>query len=116
MIVAMVPMRVMKPTLHKVIDMVTMRHDFVSALWAMLMPTMHIRRASIRSSGRNFNNVFVHLVAFDMVQMPLVKIIHMTIMPHCNMTATRPMSMNMMAIMLRFAVCHSSTSLREDEF
>jgi hypothetical protein len=37
-VVAMIAMRVMQPSVHKVIDVVTMRDGFVSAVRTMLVP------------------------------------------------------------------------------
>jgi hypothetical protein len=36
-VVAMIAMRMMEPSVHKVIDMITVRDGFVSAFWTMLM-------------------------------------------------------------------------------
>jgi len=41
----MITVRMVQPTVHKIVDMVTMRHRFMSAVWTVRMGAVDLRRA-----------------------------------------------------------------------
>ena len=80
--------------LHKVINMIPMRDRFMSAAGCMNMPLLvptDVWSALVWIVRRHRNHMFIHMVLVWMVQMTVVKIIHMTLVPHRHVPATRTM-------------------------
>ena len=97
----MITMRMMEMALHKVINMIPMRDRFMSAAGSMNMPLLvvtHVSSALVWIVRRHRNHMFIHMVLVRMVQMTAVKIIHMTLVPHRRVPATRPMLVCMAAM------------------
>ena len=89
----MITMRMMETALNKVIDMIPMRDRFMSAAGSMNMPLVvasAVWSALVWIVRRHRNHMFIHMVLVRMVQMTVVKIIHVTIVPHRRVPATRP--------------------------
>ena len=88
----MITMRMMEMILHQVIDMIPMRDRFMSAAGSMNMPLVvatDIWSALVWIVRRHRNHMFIHMVLVRMVQMTVVKIIHVTIVLHRRVPATR---------------------------
>lgn len=99
----MVAVRVMETPIHEIVNVVAVRDCGVAAVRAMNMFCGVFRRgktgrAVIGIPGADRNHMFIHMVAVRMVQMPVVKIIHMTFMFDGGMSATRTMNVRMMRV------------------
>ncbi|MDQ0012178.1 hypothetical protein J2W23_000542 [Variovorax boronicumulans] len=85
MIIAMIPVWVMKVTVNQVVDVIAMRHGFVAAVGTMnmscLMPlAAMVRRALIGIRDRYFKGVFVNVAVVHVVQMAVMQIVDMVTM------------------------------------
>lgn len=99
-VVAMVAMRMMKSPIHQIINMIAMRNGGVAAIRAMnvlrrVFPGGKTGRAFVRIAGINRNLMLVHMVAMRMMQMAVVKIVHVSFVLHRRMSATRAVDMRM---------------------
>jgi hypothetical protein len=65
-------MRVMQSTVHKVIDVITVRYGFVSAARTMRMRAPGFGRAAQRVGIAHLDNMFVDMISMHMMQMTVV--------------------------------------------
>ena len=89
----MITMRMMEMALHKVINMIAMRDRFMSAAGSMNMPLLvacAVWSALVGIVRRHPNHMFIHMILVRMVQMTLVKIVHVTVVLHRGVPATSP--------------------------
>lgn len=98
-IIAMVTVRMVQTTVYEVVDMVAMRHRFMSAVWTVRVLTMDLRRALHRICGGDPDGMLVHVILVHMVEMAIVEIIHMAFMPNRGVPAIRPMLMRVIGVM-----------------
>jgi hypothetical protein len=92
-VVTVIPMRMMQPTVHEVIEMVAMGYRLMSAGRAMRVRAAYLRRAVHWICGIDCNNMFVDMVLMCMVEMTIMKVVCMAVMPNCSVTAARTMLM-----------------------
>jgi hypothetical protein len=85
MIIAMAVMWVMQPSVHKVIDVITVRHLFVSAAQTMRMRAPGLKRAAHGVGIANLDNMFVDMIFMHVMQMTIVQIIDMVVMAYKGM-------------------------------
>ena len=69
MVVAVVSMRMVQPSVYQVIDVVGVRHRFVSATWPMLMRAARLRGAVHRICRAHGQRVLINMIAMNMVEM-----------------------------------------------
>lgn len=84
-VVAVAAVRMMKVAIHQIVDMIAMRNCFVTAAGAMHMSSAVAAtggRAAIGILGADFDDVFVDVPAFHMIQMPFVQEINMPFVYH----------------------------------
>lgn len=94
MIVAVVAMRVVQAAIDEVIDMVAMRHGFMSAAGAVdvarfVSAAILTRRAAIRVGLANRDDVLVHMVAMRVMQVAVMQVVHVVPVAHGGMPAAR---------------------------
>jgi len=82
----MVAMRMVQMTIDEVIDVIAMRDGFVPASRPMHVPrcmagTLMLRRAHIRVLRRNLDGVLIHVARVHVVQMTVMKIVHISSVP-----------------------------------
>ncbi len=99
----MIAMRMMKPSIHQIINVIAMRNGSVAAIGAMHMPRRAFGRgktgrALVRIGGIDRNLVLVHMVAMRMMQMAVVKIIHVSLVLHGRMAAARTVDVRMIRV------------------
>jgi hypothetical protein len=104
----MIPMRIMQPSIHEVIDVVPVRHGLVPAGWAMRVLTARLRRALLGIGGSYRDNVFIHMVLVHVVEMAIMEIIDMAVMEYRCMTTVGTMLVSMVGMMFLGAVGHSA--------
>ena len=106
MIIAMITVRMVQPAVYEIVDMVAMRHLFMSAVWTVRMCAVDLRRAVHGICGVDRDDMFVHVILVRMVEMAIVKIIHMAFMANRGVPAFRVMLMSVIGMMLFVAGRH----------
>jgi hypothetical protein len=101
-----------QPSPHQIIHVIIMWHGLMPALWTVnVRGIVSIRsvRACIRIRIAHFNDVFVHMVSVDMMEMSVVEIILVSLMLNGGMTATRAVLMGV--ILMLVAIAHKNAFL-----
>ena len=106
--IAMISVRVMQMPIHQIIDVVAMRHRFMSATWTMLVSRL-VTRTGVRHTGRrirprHLNYTFVVVPLVRLVQVTVVNIVHMISMLDRRVSATSSMLVRMVLV---YMMCHS---------
>jgi hypothetical protein len=110
-IVTVIAMRMMQPAIHKIIDMVAMRDRFVSTVWAVFVWAPVLRRALRGICGVDRDDMFVDVILVHMVEMAIVKIVHMAFMENRDVAAVRTMLMGVVRMVFLGAGGHDFHSL-----
>jgi hypothetical protein len=116
-VVAMIAMRMMQPSAHEVIDVITMGHGLVSAGWPMLVRTAGLRRALDRIGGVDRDGVLVDMILVRVMEVAVVEIIDVAFMADRRMPAVGTMLVSVVGMMLLGAGGHavfSFLSLRSE--
>jgi hypothetical protein len=108
-IVAVVAVRMMQSSVHEVIDMIAMRNGLMSAIWPMLVCAVRFGRAAHRILLIDRQCMFVDVILVHVMQMTVVKIVHMTVMPDRGVAAVRAMLMGVIGVVLLVAGSHDVT-------
>jgi hypothetical protein len=113
----MIAMRVMEVPSDQIVDMVTVRHRFMTATWTMYMArfvsaALMLRRAAIRIRRVDFQRVFVDMVAMRMMQMAVVQIVDVVTVFDGGMPTILTMLVIMVGVMRLGAGAHEH-SLKE---
>lgn len=90
-------MRVVQVPGHQVIDMIAMRHRFVTASRSMLVSRIVTRAlvlwcAGIRIGSTHFDHVLIEMIPVRLMQMTVVQIVDMVVVPDGHMTTPRTMN------------------------
>src|SRR6202051_1021074 len=102
----MITMGMMQSAVYKIVEMVTMRHRFMPAVWAVDVGAVDFRRTMHGIFGINSDDVFVHVILVHMVKMAVVKIIHMAVMANRGVPAFQAMLVSVIGMMLLGAGRH----------
>jgi hypothetical protein len=94
----MITVRMVQPAVYKIVDMVTMRHRFMSAVWTVRVLAMDLRSALHGICCIYRDDMFVHVILVHMVEMAIVKIIHMTVMTNRGVPAIRAMLVSVVGV------------------
>jgi len=113
-VVAMIAMRMMQVAVDQIVQVIAMRHGVVPASRTVhvprLVPTaLVIGRAAIRVGRRDFQSVFVHVIAMRVMQMAVVEIVDMIAVPDGRMFAGRAVLVIMMGVVRFVTGCHGSS-------
>jgi hypothetical protein len=92
MIIAVITVRMVQPAVYEVIDVIAMRHLFMSAAWTVSMRALDLRGAAHGICGIDRDDMFVHMILVHMVKMTIVKIVHMAVMANRGVSAIRAMA------------------------
>ncbi|WP_265975013.1 hypothetical protein [Brucella intermedia] len=92
----MVIVLVMQAAIDEIIDVIAMRHRFVTTVWAMdvvvIMTNVGLdRMASVGIHGANFDHMFINMIAMWMMQMTIMQVINVITVPDCGVTTTSAM-------------------------
>jgi hypothetical protein len=98
-VIAMAIMRVMQPSVHEIIDVITMRHLFVSAARTMRMRAPGLRRAAHGVGIANLDNMFVDMIFVRVMQMTIVQIINVVVMAYGRVPTVGTMLMCVITMM-----------------
>ena len=108
----MITVRMVQPAVYKIVDMVTMRHRFMSAVWTVRVLAMDLRRALHGICGIYRDGMFVHVILVHMVEMAVVKIIHVAVMTNRGVPAIRAMLVSVVGVVFLGTCSHWQYSLR----
>jgi hypothetical protein len=99
-IVAMIPMRIMKPAVHEVIDVV--------AMWDRFMPTP--RRMTVRAVdfGRTLDRIgrvyregmLIDMIPMDVMEMAVMKVVDMIVVADRHVSAARAVAVHVVGMLL----------------
>ena len=100
----MVAVRVVQVSVDQVVDVVAVRHSFVSTAPAVHMPGLMagapvLGRTAIGVAVGYFDHVLMHVVAVGMVQVSIVKVIDVVAMADGGVSAARPVFMVVMGVL-----------------
>jgi hypothetical protein len=111
MIVAVIAVRMVQPSVHQVVDMITMRHGFVSAVPAMLVRAAGLRGAVHRVCRADRDDMLVDMITVHVVQMAIMQIIDMTVMANRRMPTARAMRVDVIGMVLLGAGGHGCSPM-----
>ncbi len=100
-VVAVIAVRMMELSVHQIVHMIAMRNGRVAAIGAMnVLPIMAFgaERAFVGIRGADGDGVFIHMVAMRMMQMAVMKIIHVPAMHDGNVSATFAVDVGMIGV------------------
>jgi hypothetical protein len=106
----MIVMRMMQPSAHEVIDMITMRHRFVPAGRAMLVRAARLRRALHGVGGVDRDDMLIDMVLVHVMEMAVMEIIDVAFTAYRRMPTIGTMLVGMVGMMLLGAGGHSVSS------
>jgi hypothetical protein len=102
-IVTVVAVRMMQSAVHEVIDMIAMRNGLMSAIWPMLVCAARFGCAAHRIFVIDRQCMFVDVILVHVMQMAIVKVVHMTVMPDRGVAAVRAMLMGVIGVVFLVA-------------
>ncbi|MDQ0032912.1 indole-3-glycerol phosphate synthase [Variovorax boronicumulans] len=102
MIIAMVPVWMMKVAVNQVVDVIAMRHGFMAAVGTVNMSRLMTRAAMVRRAligirGRDLKGVLVNVAIVHVVQMAVMQIVDMVAVRDGGVAARRSMLMSVFA-------------------
>jgi hypothetical protein len=102
----MAVMGVMQPTVHDIIDVITVGHPLVSAAWPVCVRASGVGRATRRIGVADLDRMLIDVIPMHMVQMTIVEIIDMVVMVHGRVSTVRTMPVRVIGMMLLGAQGH----------
>ncbi|MDQ0039676.1 hypothetical protein J2W33_000556 [Variovorax boronicumulans] len=101
-IIAMVPVWMMKVAVNQVVDVIAMRHGFMAAVGTVNMSRLMTRAAMVRRAligirGGDVEGVLVNVAIVHMVQMAVMQIVDMVAVRDGGVAARRAMLMRVFA-------------------
>ncbi|OJU27739.1 MAG: hypothetical protein BGN89_09950 [Alphaproteobacteria bacterium 64-6] len=104
MVVAVITVRMVQVAFDEVVNMITMRHGFVSAAGPMHMircvpGAAMVRRAPVGILVRDFDHVLIDVVAVHVMKMPVVQVVHVIAVVDGGVTALGAVHMRMMGML-----------------
>jgi hypothetical protein len=94
----MIAVRMVQPTVYEIVDMVVMRHRFVSAVWTVRVRAMDFGRALHGICGVDRDGVLIHVILVHMMEMAIVQIVHMIVMANSSVSAVRAMLVSVVGV------------------
>jgi hypothetical protein len=96
----MIAVRMVQPAVHEIVEMVTMRHRLMPAVWTVHVRAGDFRRALHGICGIDRDDMFVHVILVHVVEMAVVKVVHMAVMANRSVPAIRAMLVGVIGMML----------------
>ncbi len=106
----MITVRMMQPTVHKIVDMVTTRHRFMSAVWTVYVRAVDFGRALHGICGVDRDGVLIHVILVQMMEMAIMKVIHMAVVANRSVPAIRTMLMSVVRVVFLRTCGHGPCS------
>jgi hypothetical protein len=104
----MIAMRMMQAAVHEIVEVVPMRHPFMTAVWAVHVSAGDFRRAFHGICGADRDDMFIHMILVHVVEMAVVKVVQMAIMANRSVPTVRAMPVGMIGMMPLGAGRHNS--------
>lgn len=100
MVVAMPVVGMVQVAIHQIVHMIAVRHGIVTASRAMdvrcIVPgACMTSRTRIGVFRRDRQHMLVYVIAVRAVQMPVVQVVHMTVMQDCGVPAALAVNVRM---------------------
>jgi hypothetical protein len=111
-IIAMIAVRMVQVAIDKIIDVVAVRHLWMSAVRAVGVRAVDLRRAFCGIGRVDRDHMFIDVIAVHMMQMAVMKIVDMIVMANCGVSATRAVLMGVVGVVFLVACGHWKYSLR----
>jgi hypothetical protein len=102
----MFAMRMVQPAVYEIVGMVTVRNRFMSAVWTVCVWAADLRRAFHGICRADRDDMFVHVIPVQMVEMAVVKIVHVAVMANRRVPAMRAMLVSVVGMVLLGACGH----------
>ena len=98
--------------IHQIIDVITVRHGFVSTISAMHMALVVSAARMLRCAHHRIARVhrqpmLIHVVAVRRMEVSVVQVIDMIVVHNCRMPAV--LAVHVRVILVNFMVAHAST-------
>ena len=94
----MIAVGMVQPAVYEIVDMVTMRHRFVSAVWAVCVRAMDLRGALHGICDVDRDGVLIDVILMHVMQMAIMKVIHMAVMVNRSVSAMRTVLMSVVRV------------------
>jgi hypothetical protein len=100
MVVAMIAVRMVEAPVDEVIDMVSMGYRLMAAIWTMpmrcIVPSRRlVGRAAIRVLGCYFDDMVIDAAVFNVLEVPLIKIIDVVGVPNRDVATSRAVNVRL---------------------
>jgi hypothetical protein len=105
-IITMIAMRMVQATVYEIVDVVTVRHRFVSATWTVFVRATDFGRALRGVCGVDGDGMLIHVVVVHMMEVPIMKVVNMAVMADRSVPAARAMLVGMVVVVLLGAFGH----------
>jgi hypothetical protein len=106
----MITVRMVQPAVYEIVDMVAMRHRFVSAVWTVRVRAMDFGRALHGICGVDRDGVLIHVILVHMMEMAIVQVVHMIAMANRSVSAVRAMLVSVVRVVSLGTCRHWSCS------
>jgi len=112
-IIAVSAVRMVQMAIHQIINVVAMRNGFVAAIGTVSVGllkgcTAVDRRTFVRIRSCHLNVMVVHMIAVNVMQMAIMKIISVAVVFHCGVPAVCAMHVAVSPRVLLVSVSHCS--------
>jgi hypothetical protein len=94
----MIAVRMVQPAVYEIVDVVAMRDRFVSAIWTVCVRAVNLRRALDGICGADRDGVLIHVILVHVMEMAIMKVIHMAVMVNRSVPAIRAMLMSVVRV------------------
>jgi hypothetical protein len=94
----MITVGMMQPAVYEIVDMIAMRHRFVSAVWTVRVRAMDLWRALHGIGGADRDGVLIHVILVHMMEMAIVQVVHMIAMANRSVSAVRAMLVSVVGV------------------
>ena len=97
MIIAVVAVRMVQVSVDQIVGVIAMRHRFVTAAWSVPMNRIVSAAAVLRGAPIGiryayFDCMLVDVIFMQMMEMTIVKVVHVAVVPNRDMTVSIPTS------------------------
>jgi hypothetical protein len=108
----MITVGMMQSAVYEIVDVVTMRHRFMSAFWTVRVRAVDLRRALQGICCVDRDDMFIHMILVHVMEMAIVQIVHMTVMANRSVSAVRAMLVSVVGVVFLGTCGHWCRSLR----
>jgi len=107
MVVAMIAVWVVQPPIHDIVDVAAVGNGFMTAARPVRVAFATDIRRALRGIGPAYTeHVFIDVIAMHVMQVPIVKVIDVTIMANCRVSAVRAVLVVMISVVRQITCGH----------